>query len=79
LNEAAGAADAAREVYLHLSRKHLTAVANPLDTIDVSRPESAKLSRKLQKRWNRPPFEVADVIRQHENSIVALAKMHSEF
>ena len=37
-------------VYLHLSRKHLTAVANPLDTISVSRPESAKLSRKLQKR-----------------------------
>jgi integrase/recombinase XerD len=37
-------------VYLHLSRKHLMAVANPLDTIDVSRPESAKLSRKLQKR-----------------------------
>jgi hypothetical protein len=37
-------------VYLHLSRKHLTAVANPLDTIDVSRPESATLSRKLQKR-----------------------------
>jgi integrase/recombinase XerD len=37
-------------VYLHLPRKHLTAVANPLDAIDVSRPESAKLSRKLQKR-----------------------------
>jgi hypothetical protein len=32
------------------SRKHLTAVANPLDTIDVSSPESIKLSRKLQKR-----------------------------
>jgi len=37
-------------IYLHLSRKHLTAVANPLDTIDVSRPEGIKLSRKLQKR-----------------------------
>jgi integrase/recombinase XerD len=37
-------------VYLHLSRKHLTAVANPLDTIDVSRAENVKLSRKLQQR-----------------------------
>jgi site-specific recombinase XerD len=37
-------------IYLHLSRKHLTAVANPLDTISISRPENIKLSRKLQKR-----------------------------
>ena len=36
-------------VYLHLSRKHLTAVANPLDTITVSSPESIQRSRKLQK------------------------------
>lgn len=36
-------------VYLHLSRKHLTAVANPLDTIPVSSPESIQRSRKLQK------------------------------
>ena len=37
-------------IYLHLSRKHLAPVANPLDTIDVSRPEGIKLSRKLQER-----------------------------
>jgi site-specific recombinase XerD len=37
-------------VYLHLSQKHLTAVANPLDTINVSSPNSVKLSRKLRKR-----------------------------
>ena len=37
-------------IYLHLSRKHLTAVANPLDTLGVSSPESIKLSRRLQKR-----------------------------
>jgi site-specific recombinase XerD len=37
-------------IYLHLSRKHLTAVANPLDTLSVSSPENIKLSRKLQKR-----------------------------
>jgi len=37
-------------VYLHLSHKHLTAVANPLDTITVSGPDNIKRSRKLQKR-----------------------------
>lgn len=36
-------------IYLHLSRKHLTAVANPLDTIHVSSPENIPRSRKLQK------------------------------
>jgi site-specific recombinase XerD len=37
-------------VYLHLSHKHLTAVANPLDTITVSGPDNIKRSRKLEKR-----------------------------
>jgi Phage integrase family len=37
-------------VYLHLSQKHLTAVANPLDAISVSNPDNIKRSRKLQKR-----------------------------
>jgi len=37
-------------IYLHLSRKHLTAVANPLDTLCVSSLENIKLSRRLQKR-----------------------------
>jgi hypothetical protein len=37
-------------VYLHLSKKHLTAVTNPLDTISVSNPDNTKRSRKLQKR-----------------------------
>ena len=37
-------------VYLHLSHKHLTAVANPLDTICVSSPDNIKRSRKLEKR-----------------------------
>jgi site-specific recombinase XerD len=36
-------------VYLHLSQKHLTAVANPLDTISVSNSDDIKRSRKLQK------------------------------
>ena len=37
-------------VYLHLSQRHLTSVANPLDTISVSSPDNIKRSRKLQKR-----------------------------
>ena len=37
-------------VYLHLSQKHLTAVANPLDAISVSNPDNIKRSRNLQKR-----------------------------
>jgi site-specific recombinase XerD len=34
-------------VYLHLSQRHLKAVANPLDTITVTRPDQVKRSRKL--------------------------------
>jgi integrase/recombinase XerD len=37
-------------LYLHLSRRHLTAVANPLDQIQVSAPDQVKRSRKLQKK-----------------------------
>jgi integrase/recombinase XerD len=37
-------------LYLHLSRKHLTSVTNPLDTISVSNTDDIKRSRKLQKK-----------------------------
>jgi integrase/recombinase XerD len=37
-------------VYLHLSRRHLQAVASPLESLDVSNPEKTKRSRKRQKR-----------------------------
>ena len=37
-------------IYLHLSRRHLRAVANPLDTMPVSAPDTARHSRRLQKR-----------------------------
>jgi site-specific recombinase XerD len=37
-------------VYLHLSRRHLQAVASPLEALDVSKPDDAKRSRKRQKR-----------------------------
>jgi hypothetical protein len=37
-------------IYLHLSRRHLHAVANPLDTMAVSTPDTAHRSRRLHKR-----------------------------
>jgi len=37
-------------IYLHLSRRHLQAVPNPLDTMNVSNPETVHRSRKLQKK-----------------------------
>jgi integrase/recombinase XerD len=37
-------------LYLHLSRRHLHAVTNPLDTMSVSTPDTARHSRRLQKR-----------------------------
>jgi site-specific recombinase XerD len=37
-------------VYLHLSRRHLQAVASPLESLDVSKPEMTRRSRKRQKK-----------------------------
>ena len=37
-------------VYLHLSQRHLRTVTNPLESLQVSTPDSVKRSRKLQKR-----------------------------
>jgi site-specific recombinase XerD len=37
-------------VYLHLSRRHLQAVASPVEALEVSKPDEAKRSRKRQKR-----------------------------
>src|SRR5947208_8761308 len=37
-------------LYLHLLRRHLHAVANPLDAMPVSGPDTARRSRRLQKR-----------------------------
>jgi integrase/recombinase XerD len=36
-------------VYLHLSRRHLQAVASPLEALDISNPEQVKRSRKRIK------------------------------
>jgi len=37
-------------IYLHLSRRHLPAVANPIDGLALSRPSESKRSRQLKKR-----------------------------
>ena len=37
-------------IYLHLSQRHLQAVANPLDAMAVSAPDIARRSRRLHKR-----------------------------
>jgi integrase/recombinase XerD len=37
-------------LYLHLSRRHLHAVASPLEAIEVSSPDEVKRSRRLRKR-----------------------------
>jgi len=37
-------------IYLHLSRRHLQAVTNPLDTMKVSSPETVYHSRKKHKK-----------------------------
>jgi site-specific recombinase XerD len=37
-------------VYLHLSRRHLQAMASPLESLEVSKPDETKRSRKRQKK-----------------------------
>jgi len=37
-------------LYLHLSRRHLQAVPNPLDTMNVSSPDTVHLTRKKYKK-----------------------------
>jgi len=37
-------------LYLHLSQRHLQAVANPLDALHVSAPETARRTRLKHKR-----------------------------
>jgi integrase/recombinase XerD len=37
-------------VYLHLSRRHLQAVASPVEALEISKPDETRRSRKRQKR-----------------------------
>ena len=36
-------------VYLHVSRRHLQAVVNPVETISISKLDTVKRSRRKQK------------------------------
>jgi site-specific recombinase XerC len=40
----------ATSVYLHLSRRHLQAVANPAETLSVSKLDTVKRSRKRKQK-----------------------------
>ena len=58
-------------IYLHLSRTHLQAVAHPLDNARGLRASTQmKRSRRLAQEMNRPPFEVADIIRAQGNRFI---------
>jgi hypothetical protein len=37
-------------LYLHLSQKHLQAVANPLDALSLSTPDTARRTRLKHRR-----------------------------
>ena len=37
-------------IYLHLSPRHLQAVANPLDALTIPAPDTVRRSRRLHKR-----------------------------
>ena len=37
-------------IYLHLSRKHMQAVTNPLDTLEISSVDHVQRSRRLGKK-----------------------------
>ena len=56
-------------VYLHLSQRHLHAVANPLDALQISDPASSKALTGGTSEVSRPPFEVADIIRAQRRSL----------
>ena len=52
-------------LYLHLSQKHLQAVANPLDALTALGARHRATDAAEAPAVTRPPFEVADIVRQH--------------
>ena len=52
-------------IYLHLSQRHLQAVANPLDAMPVSAARHRAPHAPVAQAVTRPPFEVADIVRRH--------------
>jgi hypothetical protein len=52
-------------IYLHLSRRHLSATGSPLDALPIRRK-----GEPTTERMNRPPLEVADIVRSAGQSFV---------
>ena len=52
-------------LYLHLSQQHLQAVANPLDALTGLGARHRAPHAAEAQAVTRPPFEVADIVRQH--------------
>ena len=52
-------------IYLHLSRRHLSATGSPLDALTIRETRRADT-----ERMNRPPLEVADIVRCAGQSFV---------
>ena len=61
----------ATTVYLHLSRRHLQATANPLDQISTSSPApTPTLAEAAQTAMSRPAVEVADILREQGDRFI---------
>ena len=56
-------------IYLHLSSKHLSATASPLDALNLSEPGG-----RTHAGMSRPPLEVADIIRSAGESFLEKSK-----
>ena len=57
-------------IYLHLSQRHLQAVANPLDAMPVSGDRHGAPHAPAAQAVTRPPFEVADIVRRHGDRVL---------
>jgi hypothetical protein len=60
-----------RSIYLHLSQRHLQAVANPLDAMPVSGVDMVRRTRPPPQAVTQPPLEVADIVRRHGDRVLA--------
>ena len=63
-------------IYLHLSQRHLQAVANPLEDMQVSARKPFGGQRDQKEEMNRPTLEVADIIRSAGNRFIDRHRDH---
>ncbi len=66
-------------IYLHLSQRHLHAVANPLDNMYDERPGNCAGQRNKKEEMKRPTLEVADIIRAAGNSFIERNRAQSDW